>query len=138
MLLQSTKTLAIDSNSLLHGMQKDGKDTVVSIKELSSQLKRIEELKIQQGTEEERRRMLSWLSPLTANYESKHQRLIEDCSKYCAQWFLESEEFCEWSKGIGFQLKCYGDAGSGKVRDIAQVFTLMNGNSATPRLRCHL
>ena len=119
MLLQSTQTLAVNANSILQVVHDDGKDTVVSVKELSSQLTRMEDLKVRQETEQEFRSIMSWLSPLVGNYESKQQQLIEICSKDCAQWFLNSEEFVEWSKGAGFQLKCYGDPGSGKVSDMS-------------------
>jgi hypothetical protein len=81
----------------------------------------------QKENEQELQNMLTWLCPLSFN--AKQQRLVEEAFRPSVQWFLDSEEFVHWCKGRPWPLRCYGNAGSGKVpindfavREIAHLF----------------
>lgn len=60
-----------------------------------------------------RRRIKSWLCPL--NSWQKHENVYADHHEGTGQWFLESEEFKQWSEGTPEVLWCHGNPGSGKT-----------------------
>lgn len=60
-----------------------------------------------------RKAIEQWLSPL--EFLARQRDLIHSCFP-TGEWLLESEEFTSWVKGRPWQLRCYGDTGSGKVR----------------------
>lgn len=55
-----------------------------------------------------------WLSPLK---DQARQKELSTDRCQVGQWLLDSEEFKYWVIGQSWHLRCYGDAGSGKVRD---------------------
>lgn len=79
-------------------------------------LSRQEEVRIQRRLKKEedslREAIEQWLSPL--EFPARQQDFISKCFP-TGLWLLESEEFTSWVKGRPWQLRCYGDTGSGKV-----------------------
>jgi hypothetical protein len=115
-MLKKAQVVGERNASTLQTIEKNSEETTITIKQLSSRLKTIEsheEKMRRQEAEEEFQRVLSWLSPL--DYRGKHERIIEGCYRESGQWFIDNEEFVEWSKGNSFTLRCFADAGSGKV-----------------------
>jgi len=95
------------------------KDSNVIVSEMRDYIQRIEVRGIQKQLkkdEEEKQKIASWLSPLHVVFAAKQQDLIENCFAPSGQWFLESEDFVNWSRSHQLcPLRCVGLAGSGKV-----------------------
>lgn len=83
---------------------------------LNGTLSRQEEERTQRRLKKEedslRKAIEQWLSPL--EFPARQQDLMSKCFP-TGLWLLESEEFTSWVKGRPWQLRCYGDTGSGKV-----------------------
>jgi hypothetical protein len=136
-MLKAAKVQGEKNTSALQSIEKNSEETTTTIKELSSRLKTIEsheQKKQKQEAEEEFQKVLYWLSPL--DYRAKHERIIEDCYRESGQWFIDNEEFIEWSKGNSFTLRCFADAGSGKVNLIA-IVKLKSANPFVDYLGLH-
>lgn len=84
---------------------------------LNGTLSRQEEERTQRRLKKEedtlRKAIEQWLSPL--EFPARQRDLINRCFP-TGLWLLESEEFTSWVKGRPWQLRCFGDTGSGKVR----------------------
>ncbi|KAF2242113.1 hypothetical protein BU26DRAFT_378226, partial [Trematosphaeria pertusa] len=63
--------------------------------------------------EEERRMILSWLSPLS--YEARQQQLLDRHQAGTGSWLLEHEKFQRWRTTKGSVLWCSGIPGAGKT-----------------------
>ncbi|MCJ1263555.1 hypothetical protein MMC22_003425 [Lobaria immixta] len=83
---------------------------------LNDTLSRQEEERTQRRLKKEeeslRKAVAQWLSPL--EFLARQRDLISKCFP-TGLWLLESEEFTSWAKGRPWQLRCYGDTGSGKT-----------------------
>ena len=90
-------------------MLKRTKKTTDTI--LENQAREMED-KRREREEEERQKIEEWLSPL--NFQAKQIELFEMAAQ-TGQWFLEGPSFNSFALGEIDELRCYGDAGSGKV-----------------------
>jgi hypothetical protein len=59
--------------------------------------------------------VLDWLGPLL-NSQKQDQKSSDRPRIRAGQWLLESEEFKEWVEYGRWELRCYGECGTGKVR----------------------
>jgi hypothetical protein len=118
--VKNIEALSIDAEPRIKQIEEDTKDSKTTLLELRDRMQRVELLgeKTQHSDEEqEKQKIISWLSPLYLEYSIKQQRLVEECFPPSCQWFLNSEEFARWSQGNRpWQLQCFGVAGSGKVK----------------------
>lgn len=66
---------------------------------------------------EQWKNFLDFLSP-TIDQDKLEEKLQSTKIGSAAQWLLDSEEFQRWSEGVQWQLRCYGERGTGKVRSV--------------------
>ena len=92
---------------------KDSKDLLMDLNDKLQLFEMRDQKQQQEAEEKEKQDIVDWLSPL--KFASRQQQLIEKCFRPSGQWFIDSEEFVYWSQGRPWQLRCIGDAGSGKV-----------------------
>jgi len=89
-------------------------DNINSFNSLSTNI-----VNITTGTDDEKRQILEWLSPLEPH--QRHHGVRTDRIDGVGNWFLETNEFRKWSgasggDGYGSQVFfCYGDPGVGKT-----------------------
>ena len=57
--------------------------------------------------DDERQAIASWLSSL--NFQASQNEFIQKRRKGTGEWFLESQEFKDWSDGTSEMLWCPGD-----------------------------
>jgi hypothetical protein len=105
--------LSKKNHIMLNNVQVIAKDTKLGVQEINVKLEQLQSKQQVELAQDELEKIVSWLTPL--KFDAKQQRLIEGCFQPSTRWFLETEEFIEWSKGGTFQLRLFGDAGSGKV-----------------------
>lgn len=117
--VKNIEAMSINADPRIKQIASDTNDSKVTLLELRDRMQRVElrgERTQQNEEENERQKILAWLSPLYLEYVAKQQRLVEECFPPSCQWFLDSEEFVHWSQGNRpWQLQCFGVAGSGKV-----------------------
>ncbi|MCJ1465053.1 hypothetical protein MMC07_003669 [Pseudocyphellaria aurata] len=77
-----------------------------------------------------RKAIEQWLSPL--EFLARQRDLISK-SFQTGLWLLESEEFTSWVKGRPWQLRCFGDTGSGKTYLASMVIDHMQKTYQTER-----
>ncbi|GMG32543.1 unnamed protein product [Aspergillus oryzae] len=65
-----------------------------------------------------RHEIMGWLS--TLDFKTEQEDLLSR-SVFIGKWLLKSEEFMHWVKGSRWQLRCYGEAGTGKTNFCAMV-----------------
>ncbi|KAB8268835.1 hypothetical protein BDV30DRAFT_251862 [Aspergillus minisclerotigenes] len=65
-----------------------------------------------------RHEIMGWLS--TLDFKTEQEDLLSR-SVFIGKWLLESDEFMRWVKGSRWQLRCYGEAGTGKTNFCAIV-----------------
>lgn len=94
-------------------IRDEGNDTNARVNNIDDRTARLEIHQRMQEKEAEMNRIEAWLSPLTDL--ARQDKLFEDCFAV-GQWFLKEQAFKCWTGGRPWQLRCYGDAGSGKVR----------------------
>src|SRR5271170_8513401 len=59
------------------------------------------------SSDDERQAIASWLSSL--NFQASQNEFIQKRRKGTGEWFLESQEFKDWSDGTSEMLWCPGD-----------------------------
>ena len=69
---------------------------------------------ILQQEEDDREKIEKWLSPL--DFMEKQQEIHNQACAGTGQWLLSRPEFQYWVRGEPWELRCYGDAGTGKVK----------------------
>ncbi|KAI9790610.1 MAG: hypothetical protein M1816_004942 [Peltula sp. TS41687] len=69
-----------------------------------------------------------WLSPLEF---LARQRDLSGKRFETGQWLLKSEEFTSWAEGRPWQLRCYGDTGSGKHAEATDAAEALKANTST-------
>jgi len=62
---------------------------------------------LQSSLDDERQAIASWLSFL--NFQASQNEFIQKRRKGTGEWFLESQEFKDWSGGTSEMLWCPGD-----------------------------
>ncbi|RMZ39355.1 serine/threonine-protein kinase ripk4 [Aspergillus flavus] len=62
-----------------------------------------------------RHEIMGWLS--TLDFKTEQEDLLSR-SVFIGKWLLKSDEFMRWVKGSRWQLRCYGEAGTGKIRHL--------------------
>jgi len=88
-------------------------DNINSFNSLSTNI-----VNITTGIDDEKRQILEWLSPLEPN--QRHHGVRNERIDGVGNWFLETDEFREWSGASGGDnvpqvLFCYGNPGVGKT-----------------------
>lgn len=61
----------------------------------------------------EKQEIAQWLSPL--EFLARQEELFDGCFPRTGRWLLDSEVFQQWTLGRPWHLRCYGQAGAGKV-----------------------
>ena len=92
--------------------RQEGGDTHRQVRALVDFQKEKKDKKRRDDEEAECARIQQWLSPL--EYQATQKTLFAN-SFPVGQWLLDSLAFKHWSTGRPWYLRCYGDAGSGKV-----------------------
>ena len=82
-----------------------------------------------QTRENQRKELLNWISGLAGLDPYKRQTELRKKKEFVqAKSFFDSFEFTKWAEGRPWALRCYGDAGAGKVR----AFDLKKSKSHDP------
>ena len=93
-------------------VKEQGRDTNLQMAELVTYERRRDDKERKEKEEAERAAIEQWLSPLE---NLARQRKLFANSFPTGQWLLDSLAFKHWATGRPWYLRCYGEAGSGKV-----------------------
>ena len=109
-----------DTNRQVGEVHFQVQDTHVQILDMSNDIKILKDSDRKRQEEEntlkeetERDDIIQWLSPL--QFLKTQDKLSQDCFE-TGQSLLDHEVFKDWVTGQRWHLRCYGEAGSGKVR----------------------
>lgn len=84
------------------------------VNDISSAIQEQRILQQRRHDEEERSRVLRWLS--TMSFEAKHRQHSELHQNGTSSWFVEDDTFVRWMKGVGSRvLWCSGIPGAGRL-----------------------
>ena len=104
-------------------------------KELASVSQGISDLKFSAKLQEsrydeaERKKMLSWLSPMT--FEARQRQLFEIHQPGTGEWLLQHERFLNWRATKGSSLWCSGIPGAGKTIMASIVINALRNDKET-------
>jgi hypothetical protein len=109
-----------DHFALSRAIKEDATDTNRQVRGINDRIQSLEDItqqsheKRQQDEDElEREAIQQWLSPL--EFLARQEELFGQ-SFQTGQWLVDSVAFKQWVQGKPWHLRCYGPAGSGKVR----------------------
>ncbi len=104
---------------LTEAVKEEGRDTNLQVGELVNYKRRRDDKERRKEDKERRKEekaekeaIVRWLSPLE---NLARQKKLFANSFPTGQWLLDSLAFKHWSTGRPWYLRCYGEAGSGKV-----------------------
>lgn len=92
--------------------REEGRDTNLQVGELVNYERKREDKERREEEKVEKEAIEKWLSPLE---NLARQKKLFANSFPTGQWLLDSLAFKHWSTGRPWYLRCYGEAGSGKV-----------------------
>lgn len=92
--------------------REEGRDTNLQVGELINYERKREDKERREEEKVEKEAIEKWLSPLE---NLARQKKLFANSFPTGQWLLDSLAFKHWSTGRPWYLRCYGEAGSGKV-----------------------
>ena len=127
--------LAQDQWDLTRAIQADGRDSNIKITDFinnrfttfEQSFRRQQEKEQKLEEETETKAIGQWLSPL--DFLARQEDLSEDRFP-TGQWLLDHEAFKHWILGRPWHLRCYGEAGSGKVCKLSNVLACSAANIA--------
>jgi hypothetical protein len=98
-------------------------NTSIQVRELTDQISilsaTVEGEKTERLKKQEQKRIQAietWLSPL--EFQARQRDLINECFP-TGKWLLQSDEYQTWCRGSQWQLRCYGQTGTGKASFLA-------------------
>lgn len=97
---------------LTEAVKEEGRDTNLQVGELLNYQRKREDKERRKEEKAEKEAIVRWLSPLE---NLARQKKLFANSFPTVQWLLNSLAFKHWSMGRPWYLRCYGEAGSGKV-----------------------
>lgn len=110
-----------DHFALSRAIKEESTDTNRQVKEFNDRMRSLEDINQQHQEQRqrdedelEREAIQQWLSPL--QFLARQEELFGQ-SFQTGQWLVDSVAFKQWVQGKPWHLRCYGPAGSGKVRD---------------------
>ena len=98
--------------AVTEAVQKDGRETNQRVTELVDYERRRGDRERREEEEADKAAIQQWLSPLE---NLARQRKLFANSFPTGEWLLGSVAFKHWTDGRPWYLRCYGEAGSGKV-----------------------